>query len=71
MMMKGQKLRKFRLTAREGFISAGWYNEELLEEHFVADTVKGYLDEDGDLMVVEVLAVIRREDLKFFEEVLT
>ncbi len=71
--MKEQKLRKFRLINRKGFLNKHRYNEELLEDHFVGDTVKGYyIEEWGDItLMVEGYSVISPDEFEFFEEVLT
>ncbi len=67
-MMKRQKLRKFRLIDREGFINAGCFNEAILMRFFVGDTVEGCLDEEGYLIVKDCEAILP-EEFKFLEEV--
>ncbi len=68
--MKEQELRKFKIIDREGYINSHACNEELLKDHFVGGTVKGYIDEWGDLMVEGYWVAILRTEFKFFEEVL-
>ncbi len=71
--MKEPKLRKFKLIDREGYINSHACNEELLKDHFVGDTVKGYyIEEWGDItLMVEGYSVISPDEFEFFEEVLT
>ncbi len=70
-MNNGQKLRKFKLTDREGYINASPYNGKgkFLKSPFVGATVEGYLDECGYLLAEGLWVVISPAELKFFEEV--
>ncbi len=65
-----RELHKFKLINREGYIKADSFNEEILKKHFIGDTIEGYLDEWGDLMV-EQQEVVNHREFKFFEEVST
>ncbi len=69
--MEEQKLRKFRLIDRKGFLNANSFNESILRAHFVEGIVEGHIYENGNLRVDGFRVVITAEEFKFFEEVLT
>ncbi len=66
--MKEQKLRKFKIINRYGFINNHECNEELLKAHFVEGIVESHIDEYGNLLV-NGWPIIAPEEFKFFEEV--
>ncbi len=67
-----KKLRKFKLTDREGYTNSDNSNEGILEDHFVGDVVEGYIDEDGYLGTGYFgIVIISPSEFEFFEEVLT
>ena len=69
--MGEQKLRKFRLIDKEGYVSSEVDSYDILELYSEDDCFTGYMDSFGDLVENEsgVTLILDRE-LPFFEEIL-
>ncbi len=68
--MTEQKLRKFKLIDREGYLNSHYLNETFIRDHFTDGIVVGVLDEDGDFEVEgDVVVEYGRGEFQFFEEV--
>ncbi len=67
-MNNEKKLQKFKIIDREGFINADSDNEQNLKGYFVEDTITGYVDAHGTLLIGGE-EVIFSDEFKFFEEV--
>ena len=67
--MTEQKLRKFKLIDRDGYLGSSTYNKNIYEDFFNNDETEGYINEVGDLETEDQPCVIDKIEFKFFEEV--
>lgn len=69
-MTEQNKLRKFKLIDREGYLASFWYNKTILEEHLQDECIMGFEHLNGDIGDLEGSDVfIEKGELIFFEEV--
>lgn len=67
--MTEQKLRKFKLIDREGYLGSAISNKNIYENFFNNDRTEGYVNSVGDLETEGQACVIDSTEFKFFEEV--
>ncbi len=66
--MNEKKLRKFKLIDREGFLKSHHFNYVILQTLSVGCVLKGYVDENGDLVTMCGMVIVFAEELKYFAE---
>ncbi|CAM0042411.1 hypothetical protein VPHK406_0021 [Vibrio phage K406] len=67
--MTRQKLRKFKLIDREGYLDSAISNKDIYKNFFNNDITEGYINMVGDLGTEDQPCVIDRTEFNFFEEV--
>ena len=67
--MTEQKLRKFRLIDRDGYLDETSENTRIYEDYFTNGVVEGFIDQHGELRSRCHQCLIEECEFKFFEEV--
>lgn len=70
-MSEENKLRKFKLIDKEGWLSGHSQNEVILGYYGSDEIVEGYLDSDGDLVNYSICdqTLITKFEFKYFKEI--